>query len=255
VVLSHNESSTRFMVYSVKTYLFLPSLLLVLLGCAASPQSSPPRAIDASPISTPPAPTVQADAPVGSPTATPEVEAAESQSTVISAEGIGAARLGMTLGELKQTLGSGTEFTAQSRFMVDFDAIAVRQGGAVQYYILSLAGQPFTDSDAIQGLLTDNPDYQTAEGVGAGTTLAAAQAAYGQATLSYNTQNESREYVRFEKQPAPNISFATGNGSQDPAGVYPSSTSEYNETQEFQQNATIRSVLVICLTEGCTAPE
>jgi hypothetical protein len=157
----------------------------------------------------------------------------------------------MTLAELKQALGSDVEFTAKSPFMVDFDAIAVRKNGEIQYYILYLAGQSFSDTEVIQGLLTDNPTFQTAEGVGPGTTLSVAEQAYGKATVSYNTQNESREYARFERQPAANISFATGNGSTKPAGIYPSPTREYNETQEFQADATIQSVLVVCLTDAC----
>jgi hypothetical protein len=160
----------------------------------------------------------------------------------------------MTLADLKQTLGTGTEFTVKSPFLVDFDAIAVRKNGETQYYILYLAGQSLTDRDVIQGLLTDNPKFQTAEGVGAGTSLPAAERAYGKAILSYNTQNESREYARFERQPAANISFATGNGNTKPAGIYASPTSEYNETREFQADAAIQSVLVVCLTDACAPP-
>ncbi|MBE9177162.1 hypothetical protein IQ268_01050 [Oculatella sp. LEGE 06141] len=158
----------------------------------------------------------------------------------------------MTLGALKQALGSEVEFSAQSPFIVDFDAIAVRQDGEVQYYILHLAGQPLADSDVIQGVFTENPNFLTAEGVGPGTSIAQAEQAYGEATLAYNTQNESREYVRFEQQAASNISFGTGNGSTETAGIYPSPAGEYNETQEFRETATIQSVLVICLAEGCS---
>jgi len=157
----------------------------------------------------------------------------------------------MTLAELKQKLGTEAEFVVKAPFIVDFDAIAVRKSGKTQYYILYLAGQSFSDGDVIQGVLTDNPKFLTAEGVGAGTTLQNAVQVYGKATLSYNTQNESREYARFERQPAPNISFATGNGNSNPAGVYSSPKSEYNETQDYRAEATLQSVLVVCLTDGC----
>lgn len=186
-----------------------------------------------------------------SPTASSSQSAAEIP--VISAQGIGSARLGMTLGELKQALGTEAEFETQSPFLVDFDAIAVRKKGEIQYYILHLVGQPLADKDVIQGLMTENPSFRTAEGVGAGTSLQDAEKIYGKATLSYNTQNESREYARFERQPANNISFATGNGNAQAAGVYASSTKEYNETQEFRPDALIQSVLVVCLTDACAA--
>jgi hypothetical protein len=172
------------------------------------------------------------------------------ENRLLSPQGIGVAQLGMTLGTLKQQL-SGAEFTVESPFIVDFDAIAVRQDGEVQFYILYLAGQSFTDSDVIQGLWTDNPAYQTTEGIGSGISIAAAEAAYGDATLSYNTDNESREYARFANQPASNLSFSTGNGAANPAGIYASPASGYNETQEYRSEATIESILVVCLTEDC----
>jgi hypothetical protein len=160
----------------------------------------------------------------------------------------------MSLGELKELLGSEAEFTVESPFITDFDAIAVRKDGDVAYYILYLAGETLTDADVIQGLLTDNPTFQTAEGVGVGTPIAEAEEVYGSANLSYNTLNESREYARFQEQPANNISFATGNGSQNPAGIYVEPIGEYNETENFREDATIQSVLVICLSEVCAPP-
>ncbi len=160
------------------------------------------------------------------------------------------AKLGMTLGALKQAM-PDAEFAVKSPFMVDFDAIAVTQNGATQFYILYLANSPFTDADTIQGLLTDNPEFQTVEGIGSGSLISQAEQVYGQATLSFNTQNESREYVRFERQPAPSISFATGNGSGQSAGIYPSPTGEFNETQQFQTDAKIQSILLVCLTDNC----
>lgn len=190
-----------------------------------------------------------------SPTATPEespsIPETNPDSNLISGDGIGAAKLGMTLGELKQILGDTAEFEVQAPFIVDFDAIAVRQNGEIQYYVLYLAGQSLADSDPIQGLLTTNPAFQTAEGVGVGTLVSDAEAAYGDATLAYSTENESREYVRFDNHPASNLSFGTGNGSTEAAGIYPDPRSEYNETQEYQDTAAIESVLVVCFTEAC----
>jgi hypothetical protein len=223
--------------------------LILLAGCNSSSQSSS----NASPA----APSPTASESVASSQPSPSSSAPESNDAnrfLIAAGGIGDAQLGMTLGALKQQLGSEAEFTVQSPFIVDFDAIAVRQAGEIQYYILYLAGQTLTDKDVIQGLYTDNSKFHTAEGVGPGTAIAKAEQAYGQATLSYNTQNESREYVRFERQPAPNISFGTGNGSATTAGIYASPQSEYNETQSYRDGATIKSVLVVCLTEGCNPP-
>lgn len=219
--------------------------VLLLSACGKSAQA-PVSPSAASPTGSTPAPSVSA-APSASPT--PDL----TSSTLISDKGIGPAQLGMKLSELKQLLGNKAEFTVQSPFIVDFDAIAVRQNGQVQYYILYLAGQSFTDNDVIQGLYTNNPRFKTAQAVGAGTLLQTAEEAYGKATLSYHTQNESREYARFANQPAANISFGTGNGNAEHAGVYPSPTGEYNETKQYRDGAKIQSVLVVCLKDGCAA--
>lgn len=243
---ARGKSYTR---YTRPTGLLLFSLVAMSTACGKPPVSStdsPSPIASASQKNSSPA------AASSSPVASPTPEAAGS--TVISAQGIGAAQLGITLGELKETLGEDTEFTVEAPFIVDFDAIAVRQNEEVQYYILYLAGENFGDEDVIQGLLTDNPKFRTREGIGAGTNLSEAEQIYGKATLSYNTQNESREYARFEQQPASNVSFATGSGGSNLAGVYASSSGEYNETQEFREGASIESVLVICLSEAC-APQ
>lgn len=235
------------MALSIKPDLILVSLICLLTACNRSSQeTTAPASPSPSVIATPSAP-----APSPSPTQSPIASATEAESQLISPQGIGPAQLGMTFGALKQKLGSEFEYTVQAPFIVDFDAIAVRQDGKVQFYILYLAGQSLTDNDVIQGLLTNNPEFQTAEKVGPGTSLEAAEAAYGQATLSYNTENESREYVRFAKQPAGNLSFSTGNGSAQAAGIYASPTSGYNETQQFQPGAEIESILVVCLTDDC----
>ncbi|WP_228054863.1 hypothetical protein [Gloeocapsopsis crepidinum] len=175
---------------------------------------------------------------------TSQISPSTSEALIISATGIGLAKLGMTFGQLKQVLGSDAEFKVESPFMVDFDAIALSKSGKVQYYILYPAGTTFSDSDSIELLLTDNPDLRTTEGVGSGTSLKQAEAVYGDATLSYNTQNESREYVRFANQPARNLLFRPTVSNQQFSGIYSSPIREYNETKKFQESATIHSVLV-----------
>lgn len=223
------------------TPLLLLGGLLLSTACAPTPSLHAPLAL-ADPI-TSPAPQVQA------PTLPPP--APSPQLRLISAQGMGEARLGMTLAQLQQTLGPEYTFAARSPFMVDFDAIAVLYGGEVQYYILHLAGQPLSPNDTIQGLLTDNPAYRTAQGIGATVPLRQAEAVYGRATLSYHLSNESREYVRFQRHPATNISFATGNGNSNSAGIYPSPSGEYNETQQYRDDGTIQAVLVVCLSPTC----
>lgn len=251
------------------------SFFLALLGCndattSSTPETSLPSVSTNTPQASPPSPSESATvgtSPVN--TNTPSTEntspgkrstAAITTSTVasktqlISSDGIGAAKVGMTFGELKKALAGKAEFQVKSPFIVDFDAIAVSQGGEEQFYILYPTGTPLKDSDVIEALITNNPKYRTPEGIGPGTPVTKAEAAYGEATLSYNTMNESREYVKFAKQPAQNISFRLGAANDSSlAGVYPSAKSEYNQTQQFKPTASISFVEVYC-DRDCPLP-
>jgi hypothetical protein len=228
------------------------SLLLLTVGwCLASCNgSAPPAAQSPTPASPSGSPERVAASPTPSPGPATQVSPA-AENLVISPQGIGVAQLGMTLAELRQRLGPDYSFTIKSPFIVDFDAVAIQKGGEVQYYILYLAGQSFGENEPIQGLLTENPKFRTAESIGPGSTIAAAERAYGKATLAYNVDNEAREYVRFANQNQRNLSFGTGYGNADSAGIYASPTSAYNETQQFKPDAAIKTVWVICLSDAC----
>ena len=169
---------------------------------------------------------------------------APSASLTIADRTIGAAKVGMTLGELKKALGSTTKFKVQSPFMVDFDAIAVSQSGKVQYRIIYAAGTKLKDTDVIELLMTDNPNYKTVQGVGPGMMLKQAEAIYGKATLSYNVDNEMRENVVFANQPTRKIMFVPKADGKQFAGVYGASQGSFHETNKYQPNAVIKSVMV-----------
>lgn len=252
------------------------SFLLILMGCtraknpptqAKSPQAistntSTPQVVNSAPAPTPtPAtpistnsPEVVTSSPKGSQAvATPNPPPTKDK--LISADGIGVARVGMTLGQLKQLLGSTAEFTVKSPFIVDFDAIAVSQGGKDQFYILYPTLLRLADTDVIEALVTDNPNYRTAEGVGPGTPIKQAESVYGGATLAYNIQNESREYIKFAKLNTKAIAFRAKAPQGKPfAGVYPSAKTELKQTKDFQKTASIGLVEVYC-RENCPLPK
>jgi hypothetical protein len=165
-------------------------------------------------------------------------------SLTISDRTIGAAKVGMTFGELKKVLGSTAQFKVESPFMVDFDAVAVSQSGKVLYRILYGAGTKLKDTDVIELLMTDNSNYKTVQGVGPGMTLKQAEAIYGKATLSYNVDNESREGVVFAKQPTKKIMFVPKAEWKQFAGVYGAGKGGFYQTNKYQQNAVIRYVMV-----------
>lgn len=246
----------------IRFYLVTPLVLIsILMGTAcSSPTRSSTESVaaesgtpseplmDAAPLDEPEMPSD--DSSTAEPSPAPAVSGS---SPLISESGIGTAQLGMTLAEFRETLTADQELTPVANVMVDFDAIAVTQAGEIQYYILHLSGAPFTDADVIQGLKTENPAYQTQEGIGVGSAITQAENVYGDATLAYNLENEGREYVRFANFPANNILFGTGSYGVQTAGIYSETSGSYHETQVFRDDATIQSILLICLTEDCTA--
>ncbi|XZN90291.1 MAG: hypothetical protein ACM65M_22075 [Microcoleus sp.] len=169
---------------------------------------------------------------------------AASASVAISDRAMGAAQVGMTFGQLKKTLGATAQFKVESPFMVDFDAVALSQSGKVQYRIIYAAGTKLKDTDVIELLMTDNPNYKTAQGVGPGMTLKQAEAIYGKATLSYNVDNEMRENVVFAKQPTNKIMFVPKAEGKQFAGVYGAGQGGFYQTKKYQSNAVIKSVMV-----------
>jgi hypothetical protein len=165
-------------------------------------------------------------------------------SLTISDRAIGAAKVGMTFGELKKTLGATAQFKVESRLMVDFDAVAISQSGKVQYRIIYAADTKLKNTDVIEILSTENTNYKTVQGVGPGMTLKQAEAIYGKATLSYNVDNEMRENVVFAKQPTRKIMFVPQAEGKQFAGVYGAGKEGFFQTNKYQPNAVIRSVMV-----------
>ncbi len=248
------------------------SFLIVLVGCnegktpsnqetvPPTVSSSTPDAANSSnrtaatPLANPKTPQAVNSSPAKSQNAAfPPLEK-PSKNQLISPEGIGPAKVGMKFGELKKALAGKAEFKVKSPFIVDFDAIAVTQAGKEQLYILYQAGVPLNDSDVIEALVTNNPNYRTAQGVGPGTPIEQAETVYGKASLSYNTLNESREYVKFANPPSKDISFRTQAPQGQPlAGIYPSSKAESKETKNYQKGAVIGIVEVYC-RQNCPLP-
>lgn len=169
---------------------------------------------------------------------------APSASVAITDRAIGAAKVGMTLGQLKKALGSTALFKVESPFMVDFDAVAVSRSGKVQYRIIYAADTKLKDGDVIELLMTDNANYKTLQGVGPGMTLKQAEAIYGKATLSYNVDNEMRENVVFAKQPTRKIMFVPKADGKQFGGVYGAGQGGFYQTNKYQPNAAIKSVMV-----------
>jgi hypothetical protein len=165
--------------------------------------------------------------------------------------GIGNAKIGMSLKELKDQMGQGFQFPVKASFIEGFDAIAVTKAGSVQYYIPYPTGTQFTDTDKIQHLMTDNPNYRTEQGVGPGTSIQQATTVYGGATLSLSKENESREFINFTQHPNGLAFRPKPVGKQSFAGDYPESNEEYLKTQKYDNRAAIGQITVSCAEDKC----
>ena len=145
-----------------------------------------------------------------------------------------------------------TKLELKSLFMVDINAIAVNQMDEVQYYLLFITNTAPQDSDKITYIMTQNSRYKTKEGIKVGSTIKDAEAIYGKATLAYNTENESREYVEFERFPSsPSISFRPNSTDREGfAGIYAENKS-YNQTENYRDDAKIDTIEVTCTLINC----
>jgi hypothetical protein len=181
---------------------------LVLIALAAC------RPVTDDAATTDPADTVaQADA-------TPLATTAAQADRLIRADGIGHVRGGMTIGDLRAALPPGVVLGGPVPFMVDIDGIPVISDTDTLYYVLT-SDDSFADDAAIGWVATENAAFRTAEGVGPGTALADAAAIYGEPTLSYSVDNESREFAAFPNLPsAIQLRVTPGSDSSVFAGIY-----------------------------------
>jgi hypothetical protein len=172
-----------------------------------------------------------------------------SETQLITNKNVGVAKLGMTLAELKKALGEGAKFEPTSLGVDAGEGIKVIQDGNVQYLLgFADANQRITDNSRITMITVTNPNYRTKDGVGPGTLVKTAVAAYGQATLSYNWNNEGREYIKFARGLGAdtNILMRSNQWTETNfAGIYADTNAEFNQTQKYADKATIASITII----------
>ena len=164
---------------------------------------------------------------------------------LIGSGGIGRARAGMTVGALRSALAPDMALGAPQPFMVDLDAMPVVAAADTLFWVLFPSGEPPADGAEMELLAATHPSVRTPEGIGPGSTLGQAAAAYGPPTLSFNVNDESREYARFPGHPSESVLFRTMGPSDTSAqaGVY-TTQGEHNETTVFDPAGTVLMVLV-----------
>jgi hypothetical protein len=135
-----------------------------------------------------------------------------STETLISLDGIGQAKLGMTYGQLKTKLGKAYQFKPATLIFPHLvgRGIAIVHSGKIQYYAFgSINGQisnQMSDKNKIDALVTYNQSYKTSAGIGPGSLLVDAEKFYGKASIRYGETMKGKEkfkqeYVLFPKAP------------------------------------------------------
>ncbi|MGE4169357.1 MAG: PQQ-binding-like beta-propeller repeat protein [Candidatus Margulisiibacteriota bacterium] len=119
---------------------------------------------------------------------------------IVSELGIGPAKLGMTLQEVKAAMaGPNIEFKPDE-FLGGYKALNVMEKGESLFLIVFPAWQPLKDEDPVSMLVTFNPNYHTVQGISPSSPLGLALTVYGPPTLTLYP-NEGREMVTFPKSP------------------------------------------------------
>jgi hypothetical protein len=171
--------------------------------------------------------------------------AAVAELAVITPEGIGPARAGMTVGEIRAALDPELRLgDLNSTFMVDLVALPVVHGRDTLLHLVFPADETLGDGVVPLLAVTDHAGVLTVEGVGPGIALADAAARYGAPRLRFNAEDEMREYATFPDYDHPTVWFRVAPGdSVLLAGRYDEGAS-YGETDEYDGTARIMMVMV-----------
>ncbi len=151
---------------------------------------------------------------------------------IITPQQIGKAQLGMRVGELKQLY---PQANYRLTSLPDIPrAIAVSENAEDLFYFIASPdnGEFPKDEAVIMFLITNNPNYGTAEGIKPGTSLAEATQAYGGIQLYFSPDVE---YAQFQNQPSNPRSgmgfWAKAATGQKAAGIYQWSDPQQNSCQ------------------------
>lgn len=190
-----------------------------LAACATAPLDAPEPPVAPSPADAPAAP-----------------------KWLITEEGVGPIRLGMTLDELMaaapglvlehEPYFSG-EIAEAERVLIDGEAVA---------YVTLYGTVDCGETPKVDYVFTANAEARTTDGVGPGSLVSDAAVAWGAPTLEISLI-ESREYADFPDAPR-SLSIRTGTPLEDVwrGGVYPNGDDIGESTTEYREDAIITSI-------------
>lgn len=140
--------------------------------------------------------------------------------------------------EIQQRLSKDYQLVWTPRYLEGYGAIEVREKGHALFSLITNSKQTPSANTTFSTLIIESPRIKTAEGIGPGSLISDAVKEYGSATLNYNPENESREFVAFDNGPE-NTFFRTG--SVDTAGIYEQGS--YTTTR-YKKDGKIKSLIV-----------
>jgi hypothetical protein len=155
---------------------------------------------------------------------------------LISRNGVGRIRTGMTLDEARRALPTATFARTSDGDGLALVEVTLAEGESVNLW----ADEPDPDSaiawsNRIRWIETFSPAFRTAEGVHPGALVTDVEAVYGRISSIDKSDIESREFIRFESQP-PYLTLRL-----DYTGVFPEGS---RTTKEFRPGATILSISI-----------
>lgn len=122
---------------------------------------------------------------------------------VITETGIAGVENPATLRDFVESFPETAALRFEPAYMVDFGALCALSGGedAICVIFESYDVEAYDGDIEVMAMGVYAEECRTAEGVGPGTSVADAVAAYGAARFGFSYENEGREYVSFAEAP------------------------------------------------------
>ena len=174
----------------------------------------------------------------------PSASAQGDDAIEIETSGAGALRLGATLTQLGEAL--STDFDVSEELEISpgqLGRVVTLDGGV--WALLTV-----TDGVIDEIILVDSA-FRTAAGIGPGSSVAEAEAVYGDATLTWFPDEQGQETAFFLSGPE-GIEFYTSDSGGPRAGVY---GEDQTRTVVVKPNATITTVRLACGASPCVYTE
>lgn len=164
-------------------------------------------------------------------------------SWTISDDGVGPITLGSTIDEVRDELPDSYVLGDEVPIAPDLDGHVVSLDGAVHLLI------PATDDGTIETIIVLDESYQTSEGIGPRSLIGDAEDIYGDVRLEWSEDDQGRERVLFEDNPA-GLSFRASEAVGPQAGIY---GDDQTSTVLYDPSSRLTSVWVVTVDDDAAA--